>query len=335
VYNPAINAGGAVRRPFILSVIVVLVLTALNFWSWRKLEEERAHNAELQIQLQQLHQARAAAREPARMAGQFAPKTLSQPPGNPPTSATSAAKATPAASKYEDWAARERRLMSDPKYREARKAELKMGWSRFRQDGMHVLGATAAEADTVVEWLVETQLAQSIRSNPRTPEEVAQRRLEIEQSKSREDAELRELLGDSKAEQWQQFMASQASRMVVSQLRAQLTSSDPLRDEQVEPLIAALHAERTQFDDEMRAYRDSLSSKGTLGDHGGALYLQREIERAAAANERAHATVAAILSPSQLDKLDELNNRKLETLRVQLQISVAAAEARQRSTGAN
>lgn len=314
------------RRPFILSCIAVIALAALNLWMWRELEAERIRSAELRTQLRQAAFPGSAPAQAARIVVAEA----RHPAARAVAAKPDASNAVPPSA--QDWNARERQLLSDPNYREARKAELRMGWARLRQEGIRVLGASTADADAVIDWLVEKQLAESSRPNPRTAEQIAQRKREIQEAESRDDAELRELLGDAKAEQWERFMASQASRIEVAQLRVQLSATpEPMREAQVEPLVAALQPERKRFADEMQAYRDAHGGDGELGAHGGELYLQQEIERTAAANERAHAAVTPILTPAQLAKFDELNARRLETLRVQLRISVARADARQRS----
>ena len=50
--------------------------------------------------------------------------------------------------------------------------------------------------------------------------------------------------------------------MQVDRFRTQLTGADMLRDDQVEPLIAALHVEHAQMQQELQEYRETLSWEG-------------------------------------------------------------------------
>ena len=53
--------------------------------------------------------------------------------------------------------------------------------------------------------------------------------------------------GEDKSAQLQNYMESRQTRMQVDQFRTQLTGGDAFRDDQVEPLIAALQLERSQM----------------------------------------------------------------------------------------
>ena len=60
--------------------------------------------------------------------------------------------------------------------------------------------------------MIERDLDWSSRPNPRNAEEGEQRQREIEENRRNEAAALRALLGDAKATQWNEYLASQPSR---------------------------------------------------------------------------------------------------------------------------
>jgi hypothetical protein len=230
----------------------------------------------------------------------------------PPTTTTTAKGPQPSDG-AEDWLAFERRTLAIPEYRDARKTQRKRELGRLRDEGVRIVGVTPEQADRIIDEMIERELDWSGRPNPRNDEELQQRHREIEESKRNEEAALRALLGDAKASQWNEYLASQPSRSEVRQLRDALSeSSDPLRDDQVEPLISALHTGRTQLAKEMEDYRALRTADAASPQTANLLYTQHYAERMAAANKRASKEAASILSQQQLAKFDAMRARQLE-----------------------
>ena len=214
----------------------------------------------------------------------------------------------------EDWLAFERRSLAIPEYREARKTQRKRELARLRDEGIRIVGVTPEQADKIIDSMIERELDWSGRPNPRNAEELQQRQRDIEENKRNEEAALRALLGDAKATQWNEYLASQPSRSEVRQLRDALSeSSDPLRDDQVEPLVSALHTGRTQLAKEMEDYRALRTADAASPQAANLLYTQHYAERMAAANKRASKEAASILSQQQLAKFDAMRARQLES----------------------
>lgn len=125
-----------------------------------------------------------------------------------------------------------------------------------------------------------------------------------------EQARLRELLGEEKLARLQAYMESRSTRIQIDQLRPQFTGADALREDQVEPLIAALHVERARMEQELREYRQSAN----WGDPGsGEQHADRQFDLQKAAYERMPAAAAAILSSSQVKRLQVLLKRETES----------------------
>jgi hypothetical protein len=115
-------------------------------------------------------------------------------------------------------------------------------------------------------------------------------------------------------------MESRQSRMQVDRFRTQLTGGDMLRDDQVEPLIAALHVEQAQMQKEMQEYRDADVVK--IGASESQLqYAERQAELMKAAHGRMRSAASGILSNSQLDMLDAMLKRDRERLEAQQRMS--------------
>src|SRR3954465_9273033 len=96
------------------------------------------------------------------------------------------------------------------------------------------------------------------------------------------DAKLLALLGQDRFDRWQTYMETRGTRMQVDAFRAQLNGADAMRDDQVEPLITALAAERKQMQAELEEYRESLGPDGDTQETANTLSArQLEITRAA------------------------------------------------------
>jgi hypothetical protein len=115
-------------------------------------------------------------------------------------------------------------------------------------------------------------------------------------------------------------MESRASRMQVDQMRSQFAGADALRDDQIEPLIAALHVEHAQARKALDEYRESLRTTGDGGNFSHR-YREREILEMEAMHRRMHDSAAAVLSPTQLELLDAVLKRQLERHQTELRLN--------------
>jgi hypothetical protein len=315
--------------------VVSLVAMLSAFALWRELDHERQRADALQARVVTLETARAAA--PGAQAVQpvsviAASVATSAPPGQAPTNAAAGAEAQQAAmqASFDDWRDYQQRMLSNPKYREAHKAQRKLELGDWREDGIRLLGMTPEQADKVLDYHVEAEIESSSRPNPRDETAAEQRRRDIAEAERRREAALREILGEAKAVKWQEYLESQPSRNEVRQLRMQLSSSgDPLRDDQVEPLIATLHAERMQFVQALNDFRETLNWEAPNWEASNAKYLQHQSELYSAANERFHDVASQFLSQQQLAAFDEIRAQKLEMQLARERVNRARAAVKQ------
>jgi hypothetical protein len=292
-------------------ILATIILATATAYLWRERNEQRARGDALQLRVAELEAAatRGTAAPPAKTnqsnTGGDASTGTATPAAVSATAPATTAKGPQQADTAEDWLAFERRTLAIPEYREARRAQRKRELARLRDEGIRIVGVTPEQADKIIDSMVERELDWSGRPNPSNAEELQQRQRDSEENKRNEEAALRALLGDAKAAQWNEYLASQPSRSEVRQLRDALSeSSEPLRDDQIEPLVNTLHTGRTQFMKEVEDYRASLTPDNPDRQAANRRYTQHYVEHMASANKRARKEAASILSGQQLAKFD-------------------------------
>jgi hypothetical protein len=329
------------RKSTVILTAGLSLLALSNLWLVLRLGDERARNAELRAQIETRSRPRTSPSESASrdtvsgkvtVAVQNAPAERDAVPPEAAVSRADPAAASGTPSSGEDWQARERRLLSDPKYREARKGQRRLELARWYDEAIRILGMSPAQAEQVLDLVIERELDWSGRPNPRDETELAQRLRDIEESKRAHAAALAAIVGESKATQWEQYVASQPSRSEVRQLRAQLsTTIDPLRDDQVEPLVAALAVEREQLSRELQEYSATLDWEGGNAEPARSKYERYQAERMAAADGRAYTAAGMILSQQQLQELELMRKRQREMHQARERMMRAKSELKQQA----
>lgn len=313
------------RKSEVLLTLALLGSVSAAIGLWIELRAERALNAELTA--------------PSNLSpgpATAAPKPVAPDPaaGLSRQAANTPAVATPASTNplpaqmpstvhgtQEEWDAYRRRLMQNPKYREAWRAQERLVYNKRRENVIRLLGFTPEQADAVVDLAIDQQL-RSVDDPPPIANsmEDIQRLQAIQEQREREDQEkLLAVLGPEKLARFEEYMQTRASRMQVDEFRSQLPAADALRDDQVEPLIAALHVEDSRMRDEMSEYRDRASAPGA-DPAAWEQYNDRVIDLKKAAYERMHSAAAPILSSAQLEKLDAVLKRDLDRHEAQARI---------------
>ncbi len=296
------------RKSEVLLALTALSSAMISMWLWNELQAERALNAELSARASSL---------PAPVA---APETATPPPvpaSASPVVVTSAANFTATPSMHDESSAQadaeeaQRRMLQQPRYREAWRAQQRLNYALRRENVIRLLEFTPEEADAVVEIAIDRQLTWIDRSPQKlvTQETAQQLRVLYEQDKREDEAKFRELLGDEKHARFQEYMDSRSTRAQVDELRPKFTGADTLREDQVEPLIAALHVERTRLQKEQQEYRASTHSDVASN---APQYSEHELALLKEAYERMHTAAAPVLSGSQLKRLDTLLKRDLD-----------------------
>jgi len=289
------------QKSTIILLVVALASAGVSAGLWMELRAERALNAGLSERLNATIAARSVVPAPA-------PAPVVRPASIAPAAEASAPARTEPAQQSEvaqrsmvDWQAYQKRLLKDPKYREAWRDEQRLQLAQRRENYVKLLGFTPEQADAAIDLAIDRQM----KWPGGIPQEQGEEEMRAYQAK------LREVLGEEKYTRLQTYMDSRQSRMQVDRFRTQLTGGDVLRDDQVEPLISALYVEQSQLQDDLQQYRETLGSET---DQAAALrkLSERETELLKAAQGRMRSAASGILSSSQLDKFDAMLKRDLE-----------------------
>ncbi len=293
--------------------LALVASAAASVWLWQELRAERERNAALSADLSELANSAPPAPAPATPAP-VAPSAAS-PATAPPVESVAAVPPAAAQGPQLDWEAQQRRLFQDPRYRDAWRTQARLNYALRRANAIRIVGLTPEQADAAIEFYLDQQL----RWQERGPNATVTPEQQQEEDRILE-GQLRGLLGDDKYSRWQGYMESRGSRMQVDRLRTQLTGADALRDDQVEPLIAALHVEQAQARKSLEEYRESLRTTGYDGNFSQA-FGEREIEETRAMHRRMHDAAGAVLSATQLRQFDDMLKLELARRETELRMN--------------
>jgi hypothetical protein len=309
------------RRATAILGLVSCGLAVASIYLWRELGEERARNAELRARLDTSVPRPALARD-TDVAGPTPTAPVS--PGTLVTATAAAGTESPqhVTGRKEDWEAYQRNLMRDPKYREARRQQQRLAYAPRRANLIRMLGLTPAQADAAIDLQLDQEAAwdEIYQAEVTTDESRMERRARLDALDQAHQDKLRELLGEEKRARLQTYMESRQSRMQVDGLRSELSEANALRDDQVEPLIAALHLERAQFKSDLQGYSDTLSWEGDTSDTW-LRYSERQAELMKSMNARMHASASSILTAPQLEALDAQLGREFARFEAQQRVN--------------
>lgn len=313
---------------FLTAGLWLMVLS--NLWLLMRVDEERAQNAALRARDRLWTGTKSAPGQPARL--EYHPESANVVIENAPPPAAKAVAVTPLRSRdsRENWQASERSMLSEPVYREARKQQRRLGMSTWRDDAIRLIGMSPEQADRALDIQIESEFASSTWPNPRDTAEMKQRMRDIEDANQRERVVLSEFLGEAKARQWHEYLASQPTRYEVAQLRTQLQYTDvPLRPEQIEPLVSGLHTEREQLTRQLNEFYVSLDWDDANRENSSAEYARRVEELTAQMQERSRTAASAVLSEQQLAAYDAMLGRQRELNQARTRMLRARSEAKQ------
>ena len=183
------------------------------------------------------------------------------------------------------------------------------------------LGITDEEADRLFTLLAEQQLqAHERQARCVTQPDCNYRGFTPADAESQQQ-EMSALLGPEKLQKFRQFQESASERQTVATLRSNLSDSAFLNEQRAEDLVAALHDERTRFQNEARQRGTGFSGYGT---GSGMLYIDDRgtlDERVAAArrySDRLRERAAQVLTPEQAKSFNQMQDELLANLREML-----------------
>jgi hypothetical protein len=348
-------------KSVIALVVATLVCGSASAYLWQELRTEREQTQVLQARVTELEKTRASAPAiaDARPAEFPAPAPVAGPePETKPSVAKPAIAATVAPTptatlafagpnvrngrmdpemqrRMQENFDRQRAMLKDPEYRELMRDQQKMGMRRMYGDMETMLGLSKEEAERVMDVIAEQQV-RSMEQRPHfgmdgtQPDQAAIREQQrvFEETRRKNEAELAAALGPKYGE-WQEYQQSMWSRSQVMRLKETLAGSDePLRQDQIKPLVQALAREQQQM--QTNSVRAQYPNGSSTPD--AQLRMQEEwLERTAQSHERVRNAVSSLLSPAQLEQLQEQQEqeRKMQELNLRMQ-RARAEEARAR-----
>jgi hypothetical protein len=347
-----------VSKPVIALVIATLTCGSASAYLWQELRSERAQTQTLQTRVAELERAQAARPRVEQATIETPPPAPSEPvvasapatPKKPPAAtfgvAPSIAFASPAGRagamdpesrrRMQEGFERQQKMLQDPEYRELMRSQHKMSMKRMYGDMELMLGLSKEDADRVLDILSEQQL-RGMEQRPYmadvngAPDEatIREQQRAFTEMKRRNDAELAAALGPKYGE-WQAYQENMWSRSQVTRLRETLAGSDePLRQDQIKPLVQALAREQQQM--QVTRARPQVPPGGRMTPDMQLRMQEEWLERTAQSHERIRNAVSSLLSPAQLQQLQDQQDqeRKMQELNLRMQrASLAEAQAR-------
>jgi hypothetical protein len=337
--------------------IIVLAGTTLVFASasaylWRQERAASEQNAVLQLRVEKLEGAQRTARAilPTPAA---APVAGAAPPDSgPPLRPARAPRPAPAVGAAAAVAGSDRKaaitfrpffgsmrmdkLLADPEYREAMRAQERLAMSSRYPDLAEALHLQPEEAEKLMDLLTDQQVAAMGRQPTfrpdGTPDEnsIREWQKQMEQQQRDNQAQIASLLGDTQFQEWKDYQNSMGARMQVKQLRDTLGSSDPLRADQVQPLVAAIAAEQLRYGAELQRNAGRAGKARSMSQSDQLSMMEQGLEQSTQYNQRMHDAAAPYLSARQQEQFDRMLNQNLEIQRITVRMVRARAEAEAR-----
>lgn len=263
------------RIPSTVSLSLVVVSAIVSAVLWRELRTERQHNTELQAQLDETQTALAAARA-APPAPAPTVQLADAAPAATPAPAPTAAKATLAEASaviVADSAKRQKAMLEDAEYRNARLAQLRSNLQMRNTSLAKDLGLTDKQAEALLTILAEAQLREgeemaNLMASGTAPDAAAianLNRAQQDQQRRQKEA-VTALLGPAKAAEFQEYQETAPSRQRITNLTTMLAQSGkPLTEAQSKQLSKLMVAEQRRRESEMKAGLSDPASQGQAG----------------------------------------------------------------------
>jgi hypothetical protein len=189
------------------------------------------------------------------------------------------------------------------------------------------------EADRFLDLLAEQSLRESEQrmKDGRNDQNLEDRRRRYDEFNEQTEAERKALLGKERFRTWNEYVNSAAARAQMRELRTQLaTSSSPLREDQIKPLVKALAAEHQRHAAERKQHHASAQWNEETPAAEQMTYMKRRAALIEESLERSREIAAMHLDSEQQRRFDEMLNRQRERARADLELWRASLEAEKR-----
>jgi len=318
------------RATTIVLTCVSAAGAASALWLGLQLSEERARSETLSAELKALrHLADYRPPEPI-----VTPPLSSIPPPQPAASAAQSKVAAqveinpgvmPPGTRARDFGEARRQLLGNPEYRKALQTQQRLMVEQYYRDLPKVLGLSPEKASQVFDLLTNSSVQNFDGRERRLVTQSDGSQIWVDQQRAGEDAAMSKLIGAEGMQQLQHYRESMMSRDEVRTLGAELIgSSDPLREDQMQPLFDVIYAEQKRLQQEWNQLTESGVEAARLG--------AKRSEAAIAANERIVESASSVLSGTQLAALKELYRRQKAQMESQDEMNRLTSEAMAKTT---
>src|SRR3954466_8102192 len=135
------------RKSEVLLSVAFVGSALCSLWLWQQRDQERAQSAELRARLERITPGQSPT---ATAVVGIATQTIAQVPADHALKVVASQPASPGGSD-EERDAHQRKLMSDPQYRDAWREQRRVLYARRRDNLIRVVGLTAEQADAVID----------------------------------------------------------------------------------------------------------------------------------------------------------------------------------------
>lgn len=312
------------------------------FLLFRALGIERERVQALEVQLTQLQRdLKTSAPTPAphgvtsasESHAQSVAATAHEPSSSPSsTSVPSKPSADQRQSERDAW----RQVSADPAYRAAMRAQHRLDIEK-RLPG---LGSELALSQDEANRFLDLLAGQSLRDAEQSTKEYVAGNSEDGREQARKmkerydqaERERRAFLGEEKYRAWTEYVESAGARALVGDLRTQLaTSSSPLREDQVKPLVKVLAAEQQRHSLERQQNRSGAEWTYETPAAERIAYMERRAQLIEESLQRSQQAGAMYLDSEQQRYFDEMLDRQRQTARAEFELWRASLEAEKRA----
>ena len=248
-----------------------------------------------------------------------------------PAAASTSTTNKPVAAKDTAERDRQRRVLADPSYRAAARVEERLQLRSEYPQLAAELGLSKEEGDRFLDLLSEQSLRESESATKEQPgEDVQQRRRKLFEQ---QEQERKAFLGEQRFQLWTEYVNSAGARGLVSQLRTQLaTSTSPLREEQIKPLVKALAAEQQRhWAERQENYSASAQQTEEMPVADRVAYMERRAELVEQSVARSREAGAMYLDSTQQRILNAMLETQSERARAEVASFRAFWEAEKRA----
>jgi hypothetical protein len=301
--------------------VVLAAMAASSLWLWGRWQNELAINLNLRDRVEAL------ARQDKHAPAAAPVITSSQPTAVRATSGVAdAPAAVRAPAPMANYPRVQQQLLKNPKFRQALRNQQRVVLETELRDLPKFLNFSPGEADRLFDLLAEqgVSLLELQWGGPSSPKEGLSRQDAYRELRKQNEAELSKVLGAANMNRYQEFRSTLQSRAEVDSVRHEMAlGPEPLREDQVEPMILLVNSELQRMNQEVRDL-GLLPAADIAADQ---LPAAKRAELAIAANQRIVDAAQPILTSVQLAALKELYRRQGLQMEAQTELNRLRTEA--------